>query len=151
MMKKFIVMVIVMFSITVQARTLTDVERKAVEATVKENLKDPDSAKFYHGNFPYPEKTAVYCGYVNAKNSYGGYSGKQLFSNFVAVNKNGVVVAPSLDYSLSSGEPLGQEIISSNCAGAGYDIPVSRRFFKDVNKKRKKNGIPELSRYYIKN
>ncbi len=41
------------------------------EAWVKSVLKDPDSAKFsgQHG----------YCGYVNAKNSFGGYTGDKRF------------------------------------------------------------------------
>ncbi|EBB1131587.1 TPA_asm: hypothetical protein GNB63_001503 [Salmonella enterica subsp. enterica serovar 6,7,14:g,m[p],s:[1,2,7]] len=133
------------------ARPLTDSEKQAVESSVKEHLKDPDSAKFYHGDFPYPDSSYVYCGQVNAKNSYGGYAGKQLFSNFVAVNKNGVIVAPSLDYSRGSGEQLDQEIISVTCASAGYDIPILRKYFKEVNKSRKENGIPALSKTCIKN
>lgn len=43
----------------------------AIRDAVKETLKDPDSAKFktelVSGN--------IVCGEVNAKNSYGGYSG----------------------------------------------------------------------------
>lgn len=47
---------------------------------VRSALKDPDSAKFRdvrvlgHG-----ETHTLACGYVNAKNSYGGYTGDQAF------------------------------------------------------------------------
>lgn len=61
-------------------------------AGVKGGLKDPDSAKFRgvarNGAFerPFPiatgpmTKIVSYSGYVNAKNSYGGYTGDRLFS-----------------------------------------------------------------------
>jgi hypothetical protein len=39
---------------------------------VKEMLKDPDSAKF---RTEFVGKDGAVCGFVNAKNSYGGYSG----------------------------------------------------------------------------
>ena len=48
-----------------------------MESAVKDSLKDPESARFYdlkrfsNGNA---------CGYVNAKNSYGGYDGKKPFA-----------------------------------------------------------------------
>jgi hypothetical protein len=43
---------------------------------VQERLKDPESARF--GNVWTPD-TMVVCGYVNSKNSFGGYSGDELF------------------------------------------------------------------------
>lgn len=45
---------------------------------VKDVLKDPDSAKF-KGDFA--GKEGAVCGYVNSKNSYGGYGG---FMRYVA-------------------------------------------------------------------
>lgn len=47
------------------------------ENAVREALKDPDSARFY-GTKTFPNGNA--CGYVNAKNSYGGYAGKTPFA-----------------------------------------------------------------------
>jgi hypothetical protein len=49
--------------------------QKAAEAAVKENLKDPDSARF--GEFYYNKTTKKGCLTVNAKNSMGGYTGDQ--------------------------------------------------------------------------
>ncbi|EGT5762269.1 hypothetical protein ACKTG8_003206 [Cronobacter sakazakii] len=67
-----------------------------VESAIREGLKDPDSAKFYdftsprkevmveQGDFVYGYSTCVY---VNAKNSYGGYVGKQLYWAFIRNNQ----------------------------------------------------------------
>ncbi|MBB6054453.1 MAG: hypothetical protein EOM46_21465 [Gammaproteobacteria bacterium] len=46
------------------------------ERSVKSQLKDPDSAKF--GAF-YVSTSGAGCGVVNAKNSFGGYSGEKRF------------------------------------------------------------------------
>ncbi len=70
--------------------------KKLVEDAIKEQLKDPDSAKFTdmtnprkevmvdQGNFIYGYSTCVY---VNAKNSYGGYVGKQRYWAFIRNNQ----------------------------------------------------------------
>jgi hypothetical protein len=51
-------------------------QRTVIDA-VKAQLKDPDSAKF-RGLKPMGDKGGI-CGWVNAKNGYGGYSGYQVF------------------------------------------------------------------------
>lgn len=63
-----------------------------VEDAIRNELKDPDSAKFsgmttprkevmvQNGNFVYGYSICVF---VNAKNSYGGYTGKQLYWAFL--------------------------------------------------------------------
>ena len=43
-----------------------------MERSVKNILRDPDSAVFRH--------VALHCGYVNAKNGFGGYTGFTRFS-----------------------------------------------------------------------
>ncbi|MEX0563093.1 hypothetical protein AB3X30_05505 [Raoultella terrigena] len=69
-----------------------------IESSIREQLKDPDSAKF--SGFTEPRKEVmveqrnfVYgyssCVFVNAKNSYGGYTGKQLYWAFI---RNGQVL-----------------------------------------------------------
>ncbi len=62
----------------------------AAEKAVNQNLKDPDSSKFsnlvaYQKD---PHMIAV-CGFVNAKNSYGGYVGATPFFAYVDVGVNG--------------------------------------------------------------
>ncbi|WP_447868627.1 hypothetical protein [Rahnella aceris] len=66
-----------------------------VEDAIRNELKDPESAKFsgittprkevmvQNGNFVYGYSTCVF---VNAKNSYGGYTGKQLYWVFIRDN-----------------------------------------------------------------
>lgn len=52
-----------------------------VKAAVKAELKDPQSAQF-RGLKPLKDdegKVYGYCGWVNAKNSYGGYVGESFF------------------------------------------------------------------------
>jgi len=147
-MKKLLFIVIALICWDSSARSLTEPERLAVEKTIRDEMKDPDAAKFYHQDFPYPDSTFTYCGYVNGKNSYGAYAGKQLFATFVAVNKDKEVVAASFDINSQTGEPLDQSVISSLCASAGYDIPVLKMFFKDVNKNREGKNIPLLDSRY---
>ncbi|AJJ69510.1 Uncharacterised protein [Yersinia pseudotuberculosis] len=66
--------------------------KKLVEDAIRNELKDPDSAKFSDITTPRKEvmvknRNFVYgyssCVYVNAKNSYGGYAGKQLYWVFI--------------------------------------------------------------------
>lgn len=55
-------------------------QRAEIEATIRDALKDPDSAKFSGLAAAINAKGVVTaCGYVNAKNSFGGYAGKEPF------------------------------------------------------------------------
>lgn len=56
-------------------------EQESAKATVASKLKDPESARF--GDIWAMQGTngkRSVCGYVNAKNSYGGYTGQKMFS-----------------------------------------------------------------------
>jgi hypothetical protein len=78
---------------------LIQAEAIKMEALVKSDLKDPDSARFRNIRrvyMPTPKEvstadptTLAYCGEVNARNSFGGYTGFQPFA--VAVGKNPMV------------------------------------------------------------
>lgn len=60
--------------------TLTDDMRAAVEAGVKRRLKDPNSAMFDRIQASRINENAYnVCGFVNAKNSFGGYNGHAPF------------------------------------------------------------------------
>lgn len=52
-------------------------QQRSAEAAVRNNLKDPDSARF--GDFYYNSKTRHACLTTNAKNTMGGYTGNQQF------------------------------------------------------------------------
>lgn len=77
-MKKITTFLFVLLSLFCQPAKADNYERNlkyAAQNSVKAKLKDPDSAKFGVIYVVYN----VACGSVNAKNSYGGYSGSQRF------------------------------------------------------------------------
>lgn len=47
------------------------------QSLVRGSLKDPDSAKLESYFRDFGEDAGYVCGYVNAKNSYGAYTGKK--------------------------------------------------------------------------
>lgn len=56
-------------------------EQENSKATVTSQLKDPESARFgeiWAMNGTNGKRTI--CGYINAKNSYGGYTGQKMFT-----------------------------------------------------------------------
>lgn len=66
-----------------------------VERKVSSMMKDPDSVKFERVKF-YPDEkpqgkeiSGTVCGYVNAKNSFGAYTGFVRFISNITVNNNG--------------------------------------------------------------
>lgn len=64
--------------------TLTPVDTAAVKQGVTKALKDPESARFGAMKAGADGKGVVsVCGYVNAKNSFGGYTGEKLFTGVV--------------------------------------------------------------------
>ncbi|MGV8691710.1 hypothetical protein ACV35Z_37390 [Pseudomonas aeruginosa] len=68
---------------------LNDQQREHAMASVREVLKDPDSAKFsgligVRSISAPPDKYSI-CGKVNAKNSYGGYTG---FTRFAVLDSS---------------------------------------------------------------
>jgi hypothetical protein len=98
-------------------RPLTKVEMAVLEMEIKAKLKDPDSAKIEP--LPYRGGIAV-CGKVNAKNSYGGYTGFVPFSAMVRFNQP----KPQVTF-VMIGDPTDRmmnSIIISSCADNGYKI-----------------------------
>jgi hypothetical protein len=49
------------------------------QASVSENLRDPDSAQFSDMVALKNGRDTIVCGFVNAKNGYGGYTGRKRF------------------------------------------------------------------------
>lgn len=69
-------------------KVLNNKERNAIAKAVKDALKDPDSAKFkwmkLSGKGANREGyVGYYCGLVNARNSYGGYTGYTPFAAMI--------------------------------------------------------------------
>jgi hypothetical protein len=64
--------------------TLTEQQRRVVEEGVRKRLKDPESARFEGFQAGQTSKgVTTVCGWVNAKNSYGGYTGRQPFAGIL--------------------------------------------------------------------
>ncbi len=136
-------------STSATSRELLPEEKDAIESTIRAEMKDPDAAKFNFSDFPV-ESSYVYCGLVNGKNSYGAYVGNKLFAVFLVKNDKGEYKALSLNTNKSTGEPSDQDVISATCSGAGYDVKIPSYLVKNVNKTRKKNGLPPLTKDMIK-
>ena len=67
---------------------LTKELRIAIENGVRRDLKDPDSAKFSEINVYKGESGLFSCGSVNARNSYGGYTGYTPFFIYIIIGKS---------------------------------------------------------------
>ena len=70
---------------------------KIGESLVKDGLKDPNSALFESSYHASGEGDGYVCGQVNAKNSYGGYTGKKPYYVYIEtedgkLKKHGPVV-----------------------------------------------------------
>lgn len=75
-----------------------------IESTIREQLKDPDSAKFAWPNgfvagwyqIPFGHRYVgwITCGTMNAKNGYGGYAGS---TAVVGIISNGAVIGTDVD------------------------------------------------------
>ena len=88
-------------------------QKASIEQAVRDQLSDPDSAKF---KLPAFLGGQVYCGEVNAKNKMGGYNGFAPFQVFVLdrAGKSSFVV-------LGVGEPgSSSQALRQTCAEAGY-------------------------------
>ena len=63
--------------------TLPPERIQLVQTAIKDRLKDPESARFSgvkYWEFKSETDRIMYvCGFVNAKNSFGGYNGEQMF------------------------------------------------------------------------
>src|SRR5689334_17187693 len=102
-----------------QPVSLSEEEMQGVERGLKAKLKDPDSAKIEGvvAGKGTDGRTFV-CGLVNAKNSYGGYSGKMPFRGYMEIDASGKpVLVPS-----AMATPLGVELISSLCDEDGLSV-----------------------------
>jgi hypothetical protein len=70
----------------------TAAQKKLVEDAVKLQLKDADSARFRHTDWRVATTKGIYCGYVNSKNSFGGYTGFQTFEVLVFEGRKAVMI-----------------------------------------------------------
>lgn len=72
------------------ARELSTTEKGIIQQAAKQQLKDPDSARFYWQEY---RGSSIYCAHVNSKNSYGGYAGKSLLIAGVKNDSKGSITS----------------------------------------------------------
>lgn len=104
---------IVVTSVATHARALSPKEKAIIEDSAKQQMKDPESAKFFWQDY---QGGNTYCAHVNAKNSYGGYSGKALLIVGVKLDNAGKI--QSADTFIHDGDT--QKMMSPICVKAGY-------------------------------
>lgn len=99
-----------------ESRPLSEKERTGVIRSLATILKDPDSARY---QWPNKVHDSVYCGLVNAKNSYGGYTGFVPYVAFVNTDKGHLETAVLQRATTNEGDPMSMSVIKM-CNDHGY-------------------------------
>lgn len=100
---------------SVASYDLTNADIKAVEKGVRVSLKDPNSAQF--GNMMAMKRSdgmIAVCGYVNGKNSFGGYVGMTPFMGLLDHSP-----APSFGVAGMGGDDIETQVTLAFCRKAG--------------------------------
>src|SRR6266516_2249125 len=106
-------------------RELSAAEKQALSHSLSRTLKDPEAAKFQFGPVKYAagSQTTEYCGLVNGKNSYGGYTGYQMFHAVLQLDAKGQYTNGEIDYinvANATGDKLLENVKMDNlCIAAG--------------------------------
>lgn len=101
---------------------LTAQERTAIAKAVTSTLKDPSSAQFEW--YPKQRAGSIYCGRINAKNGFGGYTGFKPYS-LILIDAAGTPIAGVVligDDVPGSGDAA--KVIKS-CKEQGYPVDTS--------------------------
>jgi hypothetical protein len=99
---------------------LSKKQMEAVRAGVRDKLRDPDSARF--GGMVAGKDAKGFitvCGWVNAKNAYGGYTGDQPYMGLLATGPKGTIFAPIG----VGGDDIEQQSTMMVCQGHGLSLP----------------------------
>lgn len=103
-------------------RTPEERQFDEAKADVKMRLRDPESAQFSSLRRP---REGVVCGYVNSKNGFGGYVGKE---RFVAIGGAGSANIPT-DYWGATLETEGKCIPGKDgCKPIDFDRDLYRKY-----------------------
>ena len=101
------------------SKPLTPANKVQIAKAVKDILKDPDSAKF---RWPKPQDWGLYCGWVNAKNSYGGYTGFEPFMIIGGVGSGPKSKGEFLIIKTTIGSGDEEAVVLSMCTKQGFDM-----------------------------
>lgn len=100
------------------ARDLLDHEKELIVKAVKRNLLDPDSARFKW--VPLQEEIRVYCGLVNSKNTFGGYTGDAPYIVFLFWTEQTLKGAMPLKIGTAAANSTASTVVIKQCAENGY-------------------------------
>jgi len=97
-------------------------EKAALGKSLAKVLKDPVSAQFRWMAVAYDKSisTAVYCGWINGKNSYGGYTGVKPFSASITRNAKNEFYTGEIVRIREDEERYDDEPTITFCRKAGY-------------------------------
>jgi hypothetical protein len=104
---------------------LTDSQEGSVHQGIRERLKDPQSAIFgqmISGPIPGRVGSTLVCGWVNAKNSYGGYAGDKPFTGLIIGLPDDALVAPSFILIGMGGTDRETDTVLKHCALQGLPL-----------------------------
>ncbi len=100
-----------LLGVSTAATPLDEKEKTQFKELVSQRLNDPDSALF---RWPANRPGRVYCGWVNAKNRFGGYVGYRLFSITRPAYGFGDLLLRTAEDEIS--------MTLSDCRSAGFDV-----------------------------
>jgi hypothetical protein len=98
---------------------LTGKDIAEIENGTRYVLKDPESAMFRDIQALKRGNVTTICGWVNAKNSFGGYTGYVPFTGFLMLLSDKPRV-PSYTFSVMGGSELESNYVIENCRKAGF-------------------------------
>lgn len=94
---------------------ITATMARQIDAGVKRSLKDPDSAIFGETAAGLaPEGYHVICGWVNARNGFGGYTGQQMYYGLLQSGRFDVI-----DFASDSASGYA---VNTQCRSAGLTL-----------------------------
>lgn len=102
-------------SAVLSPRDLTAAERAVIRTAVEAELKDPGSAQFKWNKW---NRGMTYCGMLNAKNAYGGYTGFAPFLAIIDEAEGPATWKPVVMISDNNGAVA--TVVAQQCAEAGY-------------------------------
>jgi hypothetical protein len=106
-------------------RDLTPLEKTSLTRVLAQSLKDPDAAKFKWMPVVLAERDGItdYCGLVNGKNSYGGYTGFVRFYAQLKKDEKGQFTTAfmrSIEESNREINPIDPRWLNGICEKFGY-------------------------------
>jgi len=106
----------------VRPLTLSAEQQKEVHQGVQRALKDPGSAQFGEASAVIDDKGLItVCGYVNARNSFGGYTGQKRYIGMLADSTNASTKKRFMAFSVAAmgGGQADDFAVNETCQKAG--------------------------------